>query len=257
MIDETTGIIYHNEYNPPDEKDKKLIERLKPILEPSDEDLKKEIKKYFLDLIGIKKYIELFKNIYEVKDIKDKNEENETIINNVLNKIIKEYEIKYSNKPQPRKITEKTKTIMLRELSKDKLDNEKIINTNENNNSNINSIKNNNIGRESSVGNLSSKPNKTEFILPILITPISRFNKRYNETKKRLSLSNLDIHFLNKWNSFLSEYKSSILRNFVNINNIKEIIIKETVKIQDEYIQFLNIASNKNEIIVIIGLLIF
>ena len=249
MVDETTGIIYHNEYNPPDEKDKKLIERLKPILEPSDEDLKKEIKKYFLDLIGIKKYIELFKNIYEVKDIKDKNEENETIINNVLNKIIKEYENKYSNKPQPRKITEKTKTIMLRELSKDKLDNEKIINTNENNNSNINSIKNNNIGRESSVGNLSSKPNKTEFILPILITPISRFNKRYNETKKRLSLSNLDIHFLNKWNSFLSEYKSSILRNFVNINNIKEIIIKETVKIQDEYIQFLNIASNKNEII--------
>ena len=79
--------------------------------------------------------------------------------------------------------------------------------------------------------------------------PLSKFIRRYNEAKKRLSLSNLDTHFLNKWNLFLSEYKFSILRNFVNIYNIKKLIEQETIKVEEEYKQFLNLPSNKKEII--------
>ena len=282
MIDETTGIIYHNIYNPPEEKDKKLMERLKPITEPTEENLKNEIKNYYLDIIYIKDFIELFRNIYEIIDLKDKNEESQKIIEEVLVNIIDEYENKYLNylnnntnaKHQSENSSTKNKissknlnyldkqnNININQELLNNKDNEntipshdKNINTNENinnqnNNSNINnnSIKNQtNRGRENSIGNIS---NKTSFVLPILITPLSKFNKRYNEAKKRLSLSNLDVHFLNKWNQFLSEYKSSLLRNFVNISNIKQQIIEETIKVEEEYIEFLNLPSNKRDII--------
>ena len=285
MIDETTGIIYHNIYNPPEEKDKKLMERLKPITEPTEEYLKNEVKNYFLDIIDIKDFIELFRNIYDVVDLKDKNEENQNLIDEVLVNIIDEYENKFlnclnvntnnvkhqvpSNEASSTKIKQlpkntnqqdKQENISLNQevLNTNPKDNEedKNVNTNENvnnqnNNSNINnnSIKNNSkniMGRENSVGNIS---NKTSFILPIFITPLSKFNKRYNEAKKILSLSNLDVHFLNKWNTFLSEYKASILRNIVNISNIKQQIEEETVRVEDEYIQFLNLPSNKKDII--------
>ena len=279
MIDETTGIIYHSIYNPPEEKDKKLMERLKPVTEPTNDDLKNELKNYYLDIINIKDFIELFRNIYDVIDLKDKNEEMQNIIDEVLLNIIDEYETKFlnaltitNNKTQSPQDDPKTKVSSKNVMSlekriplnlnpdilnnKDKekdndntnLSHDKNVNTNENNNPNNSNINSGKIQskREYSIGNLS---NKTSFILPILITPLSIFNKRYNEAKKRLSLSNLDVHFLNKWNEFLSEYNSSILRNFVNISNIKQQIIDETVRIEEEYIEFLNLPSNKREII--------
>ena len=275
MIDETTGIIYHSVYNPPEEKDKKLMERLKPVTEPTEENLKNEVKNYFFDIINIKDFIELFRNIYDVVDLKDKNEEVQNIINEVLVNIIDEYENKYlsslntnskvqatsnetSSQKNKQSSIEKQNNINLNQeiLTNKENDNtmtshDKNVNTNEN--INQNNISHNNSkkldthrGRENSLGNIS---NKTAFVLPIMITPLSKFTKRYNEAKKRLSLSNLDVHFLNKWNQFLSEYKSSILRNFVNISNIKQQILEETVKVQEEYIEFLNLPSNKREII--------
>ena len=296
MIDETTGIIYHSIYNPPEEKDKKLMERLKPVTEPTNENLKEEIRNYFLEIIDIKDFIELFRNIYDVVDLKDKKEEMQNIIDEVLVIIIDEYENKFLNslnanngavnKHQPNspdisgqknKISSKNLNNLDKpnplnlnpEISniKDNNDNnntnispDKNLNSNENqnnisninikdnnsNNVNNNSRKNTNRARENSTGNTS---NKTSFALPIFITPLSKFNKRYLEAKKRLSLSNLDVHFLNKWNQFLSEYKSSILRNFVNISNIKQQILDETIKIEEEYIEFLNLPSNKRELI--------
>ena len=265
LLDETTGIIYHSEYNPPDEKDKKLMERLKPLTEPKDEVITEEIKKYYSDLINIKEFIDLFKNVYQIQDLKDKNEENQNIIKDVINTVMEEYENKYLNintnvnkkvidSGKLRKSINPSEKNANNEIKEIKENNE--LNTNENNVSNVNSIKNisthnNNYGREISVGNISSKNNRNEkaFILPITVIPITKFNKRYNETKKRLSLSNLDTHFLNKWNLFLSEYKFSILRNFVNIYNIKKLIVDETIKVEEEYKQFLNLPSNKKEII--------
>ena len=259
LLDETTGIVYHSEYNPPDEKDKKLIERLKPLTEPKDEEITEEIKKYYLELINIKGFIDLFKNIYQVSDLKDKNEENQNIINDVLITTMEEYVNKYLNinnkksieSGNLRKSMHPTEKNANNENKESKENNE--LNTNENNTSKVNSIKNlsthNNIRKETSVGNISTKNNKNVFILPVMITPLNKFNRRYNETKKRLSLSNLDVHFLNKWNSFLSEYKFSILRNFVNIYNIKQLIVDETLKVEEEYKQFLNLPSNKKEII--------
>ena len=267
MLDETTGIIYHPEYNPPDEKDKKLIERLKPITEPNDEDTISEIKKYYSDLINIKGFIELFKNVYQVKDLKDKNEENQNIINEVLSSVLDEYENKIINPNYVKKATDsgpskkvinpsekKESSNNNNENKENKENNELNLNTNENNTSNINSVKNmslaNNFGREISIGNISGKTsNKNGCVLPIMPIPLSKFIRRYNEAKKRLSLSNLDTHFLNKWNLFLSEYKFSILRNFVNIYNIKKLIEQETIKVEEEYKQFLNLPSNKKEII--------
>ena len=268
MIDETTGIIYHNEYNPPDEKDKKLIERLKPLTEPSDEEISKEIKKYYFDLIEIKEFIDLFKNIFQVQDLKDKNEENENIINNVLYKIMEDFDNKFIPNPNIKKVidsgklrksmnpSEKNNTNNNTNIeNKDSKDNNEQ-NTNENNISRANSIKNvsihnNNMKKEkeTSIGNISARNTRNGFILPVMLTSSNKFNKRYTETKKRLSLSNLDIHFLNKWNLFLSEYKFSILRNFVNIYNIKQLILDETIKVEEEYKLFLNLPSNKKEII--------
>ena len=266
LLDETTGIIYHNEYNPPDEKDKKLIERLKPITEPSDEKIISEIKKYYLDLIDVKRFIELFNNVYQINDLKDKNEENQNIINDVLTKIMNEFDNRYINSNNNNNFTTskkasdsgktKEKNASNIENKESKENNNNDLNTLENNVSNINSIKNNNnannnltIRKETSIGNISVKNSKSCLILPVMSTPLSKFNKRYSETKKRLSLSNLDIHFLNKWNLFLSEYKFSLLRNFVNIYNIKQLILNETVKIEEEYKQFLNLPSNKKDII--------
>ena len=281
MIDETTGIIYHNIYNPPEEKDKKLMERLKPVTEPTEENLKNEVKNYFLDIISIKDFIELFRNTYDLVDLKDKNEESQNLIDEVLVNIIDEYENKFlnslnintknqftSNETSSPKNNLSSKMLPIDKQNNLNLNQEiltnkdndntitshdKNVNTNENiNQNNISNINNNskkletNRGRENSIGNIS---NKTAFVLPIMITPLSKFNKRYNEAKKRLSLSNLDVHFLNKWNQFLTEYKSSILRNFVNISNIKQQILEETVKVQEEYIEFLNLPSNKREII--------
>ena len=291
MIDETTGIIYHPIYNPPEEKDKKLMERIKPLTEPTNDDLKNEVKNYYFDIVNIKDFIELFRNTYNLVDLKDKNEESQNLIDEVLVNIMEEYENKFLNslnlntnatntnniKPQipPNEVNSpRNKITSQNVLSPDKQnninqenakDNDNIVvspdknaNTNENannqnNNSNINnnSIRNqsnsrNNMGRDTSSANMS---NKNSFILPILITPLTRFVKRYNEAKKRLSLSNLDVHFLNKWNQFLSEYKFSLLRNFVNISNIKQQIMDETIRVEEEYIQFLNLPSNKKEII--------
>ena len=263
LFDETTGVMYHTTYNPPDEKDKKLMERLKPITEPSDEEIKNEINKFYSNLYDIKRFIDLFKNVYQINDLKDKNIENQNIINDVLNKIMEEYNNRYTNPNsnnnkkvnESGKIKDKNSGNNSIENKESKENNNNEINTNENNISNINSIKNMNntnnlnIRRETSIGNISIKNYRNSLILPVMSTPINKFNKRYIETKKRLSLSNLDIHFLNKWNLFLSEYKFSILRNFVNIYNIKQLILDETVKIEEEYKQFLNLPSNKKEII--------
>lgn len=294
MIDETTGIIYHSVYNPPEEKDKKLMERLKPVTEPTNEDLKNEVKSYFFDIIDIKDFIELFRNIYDVVDLKDKNEESKNLIDDVLANIIDEYENKLltslntnnnpnrhqfssnevtsprgkqssnnlvtpdkqntNQEPSPNNAKENENTVTSPDKNNNTNTNENANNQNNNSNNN-NSIKNQsgnnpnnskNLERDKSTGNMS---NKNSFILPVLITPLNRFNKRYNEAKKRLSLSNLDAHFLNKWNQFLSEYKSSILRNFVNITNIKQKILDETKRVEEEYIQFLNQPSNKRDLI--------
>ena len=144
--------------------------------------------------------------MYQVPDLKDKNEENQNIINNVLNSVLEEFDNKYLNLNENKKANSPEKI----NVNEGKENNE--LNNNENNASNINSIKNtsthnNGLENKLSQGNTSLKISKSGVILPVMITPLNKFNKRYNETKKRLSLSNLDTHFLNKWTQFLSEYK--------------------------------------------------
>ena len=283
LYDKETDTIYHKIYNPPNDKDKKLMQRLEPMTEPTEEKILSEIKNYCLNLIDIKDFLDLFKNCYEVMDLKDKNEEMQNITTNALEKSIEEYENKFIDKnniPSAQKIVKSPSNILnnsgneiptqnsnVNENIPEKNNQENVNINNVNNNvnnvnnntsnvvNNTSNINNNSIGknnnsnafyRKSSTGGLS---NKTFIILPILMTPLTIFNKRYAEVKKRLSLSNLDALFLNKYNKFLIEYKTTLTKNFVNIFNMKYLIQNEAKKIEEEFIQFLNLPSNKREII--------
>lgn len=69
LIDETTNIIYHKEFNPPPQGDKKLLERLKPVNEPTEVDIKNELKKYDIEFPKILSYISLFHNLKKISKI--------------------------------------------------------------------------------------------------------------------------------------------------------------------------------------------
>jgi hypothetical protein len=72
LIDETTNIIYHKEFDPPPQE-KKLLERLKPVTEPTEEAIKNELKNYDIEFPKILIYISLFHNLKKITKI-NKNE---------------------------------------------------------------------------------------------------------------------------------------------------------------------------------------
>ena len=88
LIDETTNIIYHKDFNPPPQNDKKLMERLKPITEPTEEEIKNELKKYDIEFPKILGYISLFHNLKRISKI-NKNEILEEIDEVLLNAVKK------------------------------------------------------------------------------------------------------------------------------------------------------------------------
>ena len=90
LIDENTNIIYHKEFNPPPAGDKKLLERLKPVTEPSEEDIKNELKKYDIEFPKNLSYISLFHNLKKISKI-NKNEIFEDI-NEILTNAVKKFE---------------------------------------------------------------------------------------------------------------------------------------------------------------------
>ena len=65
LIDETTNIIYHKEFDPPPQE-KKLLERLKPVTEPTEENIKNELKNYDIEFPKILSYISLFHNLKKI-----------------------------------------------------------------------------------------------------------------------------------------------------------------------------------------------
>ena len=90
LIDETTNIIYHKEFDPPPQGDKKLLERLKPVTEPTEESIKNELKKYDIEFPKILSYISLFHNMKKISKI-NKNEVLEEI-DEMLLCIVKKFE---------------------------------------------------------------------------------------------------------------------------------------------------------------------
>ena len=90
LIDETTNIIYHKDFNPPPQNDKKVMERLKPITEPTEEKIKNELKKYDIEFPKILGYISLFHNLKRISKI-NKNEIFEEIDEVLLN-LVKKFE---------------------------------------------------------------------------------------------------------------------------------------------------------------------
>ena len=90
LIDETTNIIYHKEFNPPPAGDKKLLERLKPVTEPSEESIKEELKKYDIEFPIILSYLSLFHNLKKISKI-NQNEVMEDI-NEILSNAVKKFE---------------------------------------------------------------------------------------------------------------------------------------------------------------------
>ena len=90
LIDETTNIIYHKEFDPPPQGDKKLLERLKPVTEPTEEHIKDELKKYDIEFPKILSYISLFHNLKKISKI-NKNEVFEEI-DEILFNTVKKFE---------------------------------------------------------------------------------------------------------------------------------------------------------------------
>jgi len=90
LIDENTNIIYHKEFNPPPAGDKKLLERLKPVTEPSEEEIKNELKRYDIEFPKNLSYISLFHNLKKISKI-NKNEVFEDI-DEILTSAVKKFE---------------------------------------------------------------------------------------------------------------------------------------------------------------------
>jgi adenylate kinase family enzyme len=90
LIDETTNIIYHKDFNPPPQNDKKIMERLKPVTEPTEEEIKNELKKYDIEFPKILGYISLFHNLKRISKV-NKNEIFEEIDEILLN-VVKKFE---------------------------------------------------------------------------------------------------------------------------------------------------------------------
>ena len=90
LIDENTNIIYHKEFDPPPQGDKKLLERLKPVTEPTEEHIKNELKKYDIEFPKILSYISLFHNLKKISKI-NKNEVFEEI-DEILFNTVKKFE---------------------------------------------------------------------------------------------------------------------------------------------------------------------
>ena len=90
LIDEATNIIYHKDFNPPPQGDKKIMERLKPVTEPTEEEIKNELKKYDIEFPKILGYISLFHNLKRISKT-NKNEVFEEIDEILLN-VVKKFE---------------------------------------------------------------------------------------------------------------------------------------------------------------------
>ena len=88
LIDENTNIIYHKEFDPPPQNDKKLLERLQPVTEPSIDNIKNELKKYDIEFPKILSYISLFHNLKKITKL-NKNEVFEEIDEILLNAVKK------------------------------------------------------------------------------------------------------------------------------------------------------------------------
>ena len=90
LIDENTNIIYHKEFNPPPTGDKKLLERLKPVTEPTEEEIKNELKRYDIEFPKNLSYISLFHNLKKISKI-NKNEVFKDI-DEILTNAVKKFE---------------------------------------------------------------------------------------------------------------------------------------------------------------------
>ena len=73
LMDPNTGIIYHKEYSPPNQSDKKLNERLIEITEPSDDKIEELISHFYSEFPNILYFIYLFNNFYRI-DLENKDE---------------------------------------------------------------------------------------------------------------------------------------------------------------------------------------
>ena len=238
-IDPNTNIIYHMEDNPPPEKDKKLNERLVDVTEPTEEEVEKQLHEYDLSIQEVKKYIEIFKNIYIVKESKDKEEIVNDLCDNILSKVIEKYEQSY---------------YVNKELNEE---NTNINNENNENNENINIQSSSNNQNISSISH-SSRLNRSMMgeREHVAMNPTAelqntniKYGRRYNEVKKRIIKSNINMLFLKKWGTFNNNYTTTLKHIFVNISNIRELISNTLEKNQNDFISFLNTPSNKKELI--------
>ena len=257
-IDPKTGIIYHLEDNPPPENDKKLIGRLEDVTEPNEEKVKEMLSEYFLNIVKIKDFINLFKNEFNVKISKDKEEIKESILKEI-DVALNEFEVNLCGpvlKPEENQNNEENAQ-QENNNNNNNNNNSNIINE-ENNNKEINNLNqstSHNINQSSNNLNISrsqtirKKVNSEEFNINTLELINSKYKNRYFEAKRLLQNSNINALFLTKWSKFIPKYNKTLKESFLRISNIKKHVIEYTVNIQKDFIEFLNQPSEKKDLI--------
>ena len=262
-IDPKTGIVYHLEDNPPPENDKKLIGRLEDVTEPNDEKVKEDLSEYFLNIVKIKDFINLFKNEYNVQFSKNKDEIKENILKeidvalndfevNLCGPVVKPEENQQNvieeNAPQENNINNNNNNLNV--INDENKDNNK-----ESNNNNLNQSMSHNINQSSNNLNIShsqtirKKVNSDEFTNNTLELINNKYKNRYLEAKRLLQNSNINALFLTKWSKFIPKYNKILKESFLRISNIKNHVIEYTVNIQKDFIEFLNQPSEKKDLI--------
>lgn len=216
-LDPNTNIIYHMEDNPPPENDKKLNERLIELTEPTEEKVKEESKYYDENYSQMKSFLDLFKNVYIVK-----NNIPSEIVKDINDNIIVKVVAKFEKEKCYNKLSKISKSNILTDNDFEPNKTGNILN---------------NVG----ISNNHQSNNNATFITQNL-----KFQKRLNEAKKKLGCFNF---LLSKWDSFISSYSSNLSTIFINISNIKDLIISQMSKIQKKFIAFLNTPSNKKTLI--------
>jgi adenylate kinase family enzyme len=225
-LDPQTGIIYHMTFNPPNEKDKKLMARLVDVNDPTHEQIEESQSKLLQNYDKIKQFYLNFitKHIDIQSDLSQ--DEIYNIISDKIKLIVNEFEEKLINKniqnEQSEKEIERKDSIQNEIISKDQTGS---------NNSELNS---------------PSEQKQIEFNKRISFN----LNKNVIKASPVLKTSLIDVLFgYNKISKMLDVYSFYLQKIFHKKKTISNPIGDVLMNYQNEFIQFLSRPSKKREVI--------
>jgi len=267
-IDPNTGNIYHLEDNPPDPKDLKLIDRLKPIDDENKikSDFFKLSESYGNNYLMLKNFEEMFGDkennlkMYNEVNGKQKKDEVQNNVMEVVNKLIAINQGKEEAIINQVKKTESDKTLGVVNASKvetkknlvkvdikDSKDSKEIkknvVVEDKNVDNTANIIDNANteiIVEKSSIGLVQPEVEETELV---------KYEKKFEEIKKTLLPQQVVIDTIVKsWFKVNENYNKDCKAVFKSIKKQKENLVMNFKRVQEKYYEFLIRPSKKHQI---------